>query len=341
MKRLMNTVKLDFILANRNFFFLIMIGVAFGYVLTVNFLIPENLEFQGGGKYFTDESSQKKPSLYIKLSGNANMLLESEEELLNTVDSEKGSMGIIFRDEGGEIIIQGYESQKTINNLKAALFAYQNMFMNNSAANKDIQIEYLSEISDKISFNRKIIPMMMATDILLIALMFIPVMVFQEKKEGSITAYRVTSATPFQYMLSKILVGMVLSIIFSFIFIIFTMGSDVDYLKITFYTLVSSIILSCIGLIIAQYFSSISEFMVPFFAVSMVFFLPVLKIFSPSFHFTGMEFIPSFPIMIGMDDIITNRVTGFFNDKFWILIIEMIFILPITHLTLKKFLVKK
>jgi len=337
MKAFINTLKIDFLIANRNFFFLIIIGVAFGYVLTVNFLVPKELGFQNGGKYFVDNTDIKKPTFYLKISGYSNLLINNEEELYERINSEKNSLGIVFDNNGGELVVQGYESDRMLNNMKASLYAFETSGMNVS---ENIQVEYLNDFNDKVPFNQKFIPMLMAFDILLISFMFIPVMVFQEKKEGSINAYKVTPAGSIHYMFSKIAVGIVLSAIFSYIFILFTMGANADYLKITFYTVISSIILSNIGLIIAQFYSSISEFVVPFFLVTLMFFLPAVKLFSPSFNFPGIELIPSYPLLIEMDKLVSGETTAFFDLNFWILILEAVVILIITFFLLKKRLLK-
>jgi len=337
MRKLLNNISLDLKISSRNWFLVITIVLAILYSLIINFLIPAKFEIPQTGIVFLDLTSDKSwESLFI-LSDEKAVIASSEENLIEIL-KKTGSIGITFREESAVVTFQGYEDQKVQDLIKETVSNFYYMRTPEGAQNK-VEIEEIGKSSGFLPFNIKTIPLLMATDIVLLGFMFIGVMFFNEQKEKSIYAYRMTSAGAFTYLLSKVLVNTLLSLIFGFLFIILTGQFGIDFFQFFILIFLASFIMSTIGILIGQFFGSLSEFLPALLGVLLIGMLPAIQFFNPLISVDLFKIIPSYPVMYGTQTLLLGN--GSIWREFLIPLIEIIILFPLTCFIIKKRILKK
>jgi hypothetical protein len=341
MKRFFNSFSMDFLIAFRNKFILISIGLAILYAVLVNWVIPENISLEETSAYFYDNSSSKIFSQILKNSDNEHYFLNSKEELYDTLSKEKNQPGIIFEDSNFRIIAQGYEDEKTLNIIASQIdMIYLNL--------SDEYIPYETQTilikgdsKNSLPFNKKMIPILLATDIILLGFMFSAVMLFQEKKEGGIYAYRVSSAGTINYLLSKTFVNSIIGVIFAFIFSFLTLGFTINYFQFFLIVFLATLLMSVLGILIGQFYDSVSNFVYVIMLAAGFIFIPLIPLFSGSQGNILYKLIPSYYILFGVEELITNGRMQNFLEPVLFLFIEIIIIFLITISITKKILIKR
>jgi len=185
------------------------------------------------------------------------------------------------------------------------------------------------------------VPMLLAADILLIGFLFVASMLFQEKKEHSVSAYRVSPGGTINYIMSKALVNVILSVCFAIIFGIFTLGFNINYPAYFLIITIAALMMTLIGILMGQFFSSLSDFLYIMLAFMILMGLPIFTYMNPNFRFPGIELIPSYQIVFSVDSLMrTGWEWSKLTNTFLILGIELILIFMLTTYVTKKHLIK-
>ncbi|MDN5342662.1 MULTISPECIES: ABC transporter permease [Oceanotoga] len=330
-KTLLNTLKIDFKVAFKNSFMLIIIIMAIIYILLINFVLPEKLEMSQTQVIAYDSTSQK-----IFENNFKNLTyINDKDKLKESLLKNESAIGIILKENTAEIVLRGYESQTQINNIKAII---SNLYSRNY---KSYEIITLGKEVNKLSFNKKMLPVLIATDVIMMGFLFIAAMLFQEKQEGSISAYRVTPAGTINYILSKVLINSFLAIIFGIIVAIFTIGFQINYIIYTIIIFISAFLVSLFGLFLAQFYSSISDFIYIALIFNVIAALPVMGYFNPSLYINIFKYIPSYPVMFGIDTLMTSGDISNSLKTLIVPIIELLIISPLTYITIKRNLIRR
>ncbi|UYO99025.1 ABC transporter permease [Oceanotoga sp. DSM 15011] len=330
-KTLLNTLKIDFKVAFKNSFMLIIIIMAIIYILLINFVLPEKLEMSQTQVIAYDSTSQK-----IFENNFKNLTyINDKDKLKESLLKNESAIGIILKENTAEIVLRGYESQTQINNIKAII---SNLYSGNY---RSYEIITLGKEVNKLSFNKKMLPVLIATDVIMMGFLFIAAMLFQEKQEGSISAYRVTPAGTINYILSKVLINSFLAIIFGIIVAIFTIGFQINYIIYTIIIFISAFLVSLFGLFLAQFYSSISDFIYIALIFNVIAALPVMGYFNPSLYINIFKYIPSYPVMFGIDTLMTSGDISNSLKTLIVPIIELLIISPLTYITIKRNLIRR
>lgn len=330
-KTLLNTLKIDFKVAFKNSFMLIIIIMAIIYILLINFVLPEKLEMSQTQVIAYDSTSQK-----IFENNFKNLTyINDKDKLKESLLKNESAIGIILKENTAEIVLRGYESQTQINNIKAII---SNLYSRNY---RSYEIITLGKEVNKLSFNKKMLPVLIATDVIMMGFLFIAAMLFQEKQEGSISAYRVTPAGTINYILSKVLINSFLAIIFGIIVAIFTIGFQINYIIYTIIIFISAFLVSLFGLFLAQFYSSISDFIYIALIFNVIAALPVMGYFNPSLYINIFKYIPSYPVMFGIDTLMTSGDISNSLKTLIVPIIELLIISPLTYITIKRNLIRR
>ncbi|MGM0641633.1 MAG: ABC transporter permease [Thermotogota bacterium] len=337
MKRFLNTLKLDATVANRNWLFIIVIAIALLYVGLINWVIPEELSMEMTSNQIILDNTKEKDFEKMMISQNEGIkTADSREEMLSFLEENDSSIGIIFNEKSAEIINQGYESEKQINFLKATLNT-----LYTQPQNINIETQVLEETEEKLTMNKKMFPILLATDVIILGFLFAATMIFQEKNDGSIYAYRVSSAGTGNYIMSKLIVNTLMAVIFSVIFAVFTVGFNFNYGGYLLIVVMSSAFITLLGMFLGQFYNSISEFIYIIMALSIIMTLPVISYMSPAFSMDIFKIIPAYPVIYIIDGFLKGYTPDIFGNTVIILTIEIIVMYAITHFSIKKHLIRK
>ncbi|SCY97248.1 ABC transporter permease [Alkaliphilus peptidifermentans] len=326
LNKILNMLKLDAKIMLRNGFLWVVLGMSLFYVILVRFVIPEELKLTPV-EYILDNTTGYQVVEYFsdideveKMEGR---FVATREELMEQLEGNGRSLGIVFEDHQVTVIRQGYENNENINLLVASI---DEVMKEIGLAERPVYYEYefLRNRTEIIPLNKYLIPVFLATDVAMLGFFFVAVMMFQEKKEGSIAAYRVSPGGTFTYMLSKILLNTLLSVLFGWILAVFTLGFTFNYLHYTIIIFLVALFISILGLLISLFFKDISEFIYVAMIIFVVLSFPIAAYLYPSLSVPFFRFIPSYPVMFTIREIL------FTTGKSGILEYSIILLIQIT-----------
>ncbi|HOO34149.1 MAG TPA: ABC transporter permease [Thermotogota bacterium] len=299
MGKFIHALKIDMTVAMRNGIVLITAIVAVAYILMVNFVIPEELNSPFAGQVILDESTGAKYSAIFTTMESGALVYTSRADFDKEMD--KGTaLGLIIDDNGFTVIQQGYEGTETVNSARAAM----QFFLDSLKGQDDlerIEVQSLNEYPADLNLKERMVPMLLASDVILLGFLFGTTMIFQERKERSITAYRVSPAGAMTYLMSKATLNVMMALVFTLAFCLFTIGFGINYVALLLLICVVAFLITFIGILLGQFFSSLSDFMYIMLGFMLIMSLPVFTYMNPNFRFVGMELIPSYQVIFIAD----------------------------------------
>jgi len=328
----------------RNGYLHVVLGLAVLFILLINFAIPKQRPV-AIREYLVDQTAGRLITPLILSEGLEEYLLASEEELRQTLEQDSRAVGIVFQGDRSNpravIYRQGNEPEKAMRALEAAVISFWN-----TAANLGQPVTYRQELlrptGEKPPFNLGLVPMLLAFESALIGIFFVSALVFQEKEEGSIRAYRVSPAGTWAYILSKISVNVLLSLLSAVLIFVFTLGLRPELPAVLLLVALVSFFLTTFGLTISVFFRSLSEFVYILAIIMTVLTLPVVSYFLPSFSAGFFTFIPTYPLMFGIRELVfPTGKTGFYLRMLLILAAETLVLLLLARIAVERKLMKE
>lgn len=345
LKRMLNLMKQDSKVALRNYFHLVILILAVLMSLIINFAIPEEVKLTPTELFFDNTPGKVFQEYLISEGVERDRFFNTREALKEEVRKKDNSLGIIVEGELDRarvtIIHQGTESEEILNLLDATIESALDR-IRGIERETNHRVEYLRPKSAPVPFNKNTIPVIVFMEAIMLGFLLIAVMVFQEKEEGSIRAYRVSPGGTLEYILSKATVNMGLGVIYATLLVMFTMGFRVNYPALLALVALSSFFITMLGLAVSAFFRNLQEFLfVGVFILSILAF-PVGSYYSPAFSPDIITWLPSYPILFGVREILfPTGKTGFIASLNLLLIAESLGMLLISYLVVKRRLMKE
>ncbi len=334
----------DISIVFRNGYVHVVVGLAVLFILLVNFVLPSEIAVEAG-MYFVDRTDGQLITSAAHAAGMEDLLLASETELQRMLEEERQAIGVVYhgsREEPGAIIYrQGNEAEETLRVLEATVISLWDT-AGDLGRPTTHRTEVLRPPGEAPPFNLDLVPLLLTFESALIGLFFVAALVFQEKEEGSIRAFRVTPAGTWTYILSKITVNVLLSVLSALLLFIFTLGLRPELPAVLLLVVAVSFLLTAFGLTISVFFSSLSEFVYLLAVVMTVASLPIASYFMPSFSAAFFPLIPTYPLMFGIRELIfsTGR-TDFYLQMLALLAAEILALIFITKFAVHRYLMRE
>ncbi|MBN2557420.1 MAG: ABC transporter permease [Clostridia bacterium] len=323
-------------LSSKGFYFYIEILMALIMLVVVLFVIPENFDKRSTeyiyvglpkpaseamlGKLLDSDTDGIVESVTIKVKDeelstdyyesdeSKVYLAKSESDLIKLADSKKQPGVAISLDEAGSLhykyYLQGYESQKL-----------KNLYM--VSASKDLaslqegingqEVRSMSGDYEVLSDRANTIPALLTFNGSFMGMFIIAAYIFLDKSAGIIKAYAVTASTVWQYLMSKVLVITLTTIITSLIVVIPALGGKPDYPLLLLFLVTTGFFASALGLLVSSFFKSLNQSFNAIFVLIIAMMLPSIAYFIPSWEPFWIRFIPSYPILQGFREIILDN----------------------------------
>ncbi len=344
MREFLNLLKQDLLVSWRNGFFAVILLLGVGMVLLVNFALPEQAKV-GAAEYIVDLTNGRlvRSSLEERLGADA--FLQSEAEAREVVESKRNALAIVFRGDrdnpGITILHQGNEPPKAINALEAALQITWLQVADLGYQKVHEQVILRPDL-EKPPFSKSMLPLLMGLEVVMLGFAFISVLVFQEKAEGSIKAYRVSPRGAWLYIWSKSLAMVLISVVYALIITVPTIGLNLQWGSYLLLVALTSLLMTMLGLFIAAWFDTLSEFIFPMVGVFAVIGLPAISYLMPSFQLPIISAIPAYPLMFGLREIMfPTGKTGFLLPLLITLVLETVVISLLTRWAVEKRLMRE
>ncbi len=331
--KLLSSFKKELILASRGFYFYVEILFAVIILAVLLFAIPQNfsnisteylyfnlpqqgkeifiesilkndldakseiVEIEAGGKIFEAELIvTDEQEIYI---------VESEEAVRTLADSEKNLGAVVEVNDNNQLYykyyLQGYESNR-LKNLISILFNESTEVLEERINNQEVRP--LSTDFKPLNDRENTIPPLIAVSGALMGMFIMASYIFLDKKEGVIEAYAVTPSSIWKYLMSKIFVILLTSVVSGLIIIMPVMGFKINYGLLLLLLLTVGFFASTLGLLIASFYDNIMK---AFGVIYLLFFLlmvPGIAYFIPGWDPFWVKIIPTYPMLQGFKEII-------------------------------------
>ncbi len=334
----------DMAVVHRNGYVYVVLGLAALFILLVNFALPKQLEVTGR-EYLVDLTAGQLIAPIAREAGFEEHMLASEEELQQALERDRQAVGVVFRGnrEHPQAVIyrQGNEPEKAMRGLEAAVISIWN-----TAGDLEQPVTYRQELlrpaSEKPPFNLGFVPVLLAFEVALLGAFFVSALVFQEKEEGSIRAFRVSPAGTWPYILSKITVNVLLSLLYGFLLFVFTLGLRPELPAVLLLAALTGFLMTAFSLTISVFFKSLSEFVYVTAVIMTVLSLPMVSYFVPAFSAAYFVFIPTYPLVFGIRELVfSTGKTGFYLQMLLILAAEILVLLALARITVERKLMRE
>jgi hypothetical protein len=320
-------------LASRSFYFYIEVAMAGIFLFLLLFVIPENFDSRNdeylfydvpasAWEYFEDELLKADEdglaeSVEIELDGetitgsiyqtdSSNFYVIDDRDLaIALADSERAFAGIIHMDELGEVTytyyMQGYETDRLRNIY--AVFHNESMDVLEPVFDaQDVRVLYEDQVL--LSDRENVLPSFLTFNGSLMGMFILAAYIFLDKKEGVIKAYAVTTSPVWQYLLSKVGVITVTSLLSSFILTIPVMGGQPNYWAMFVFLLTTGFAASSVGLLLASFYDDITQSFGMLFGLIILLMLPNIAYFIPTWDPAWMQYIPTYSMLEGFKETI-------------------------------------
>jgi hypothetical protein len=311
MKRFLNLFKQDLLLSWRNglvLVTLITLAIIVALYWTLPLMISGDLELEQGFVLFDDsEGGALRDFLSLRSTDRRFSLAASPGELESRL-AEAGGFGVIVSDTpgGGLSYDIVYDSPVSETREAVVLAVLESIHAEATSATfgPEISINELRPGSAPIEINQSLVVIMLALEAMILGFLFVAVVVFQEKQEGSIRAYRVSPGGLLPYVASKVLVFSLMSTAYGLIMVLMTLGFAADYLLLAPVLFLSCLFMTALGLGVAVHFKNISEWFVPGVLILAVNMLSILPYQLPGYSNPAISVLPGYQMIYAMTEIL-------------------------------------
>jgi len=331
--KLLSSFKKELIIASRGFYFYIELIFALVILAVLLFAVPQNfsnisteyLYFnlpQGGREIFMnnileDDPDAKSEMVEIEAGGktfNAELIItdereiyivDSEEAVRTLADSEKVIGVVIELDDDNQLYykyyLQGYESTR-LKNLISILNNESTDVLIERIENQEVRP--LSTDYEPLTDRENTIPPLIAFSGSLMGMFIMASYVFLDKKEGVIAAYAVTPSSIWRYLMSKIFVILLTSVVSGLVIIMPIMGFRINYGLLLLLLLTTGFFASTLGLLIASFYDNLTKAFGVVYFLFFILMVPGIAYFIPGWDPVWVKIIPTYPMLQGFKEII-------------------------------------
>lgn len=324
-------------IASRGFYFYIELFMAVLIVTIFLFAVPDNFNTKAAEYLYLDmpnqaseaylealadedldgkaeavkvkiDKQEKKASLYTTEDQKI-YLLNSREDAKNMADKERKVAAVITMDSENKVTyeyyLQGYESTKFKNLLKI-LHVESSETIEAAMDNQDIR-PLSATPGESLSDKENLMPSVLVFNGALMGLFIIAAYIFLDRQEGVIKAYALTPSPVWHYLVSKIGVIMVTSIVSSFIVLLPIMRFKPDYLLLLALLISTAFFSSSLGLLIASFYKNIMEAFGAIYVFMMLMIIPNIAYLMPSWNPSFIKLIPSYHMLEGFKSVLLGN----------------------------------
>jgi hypothetical protein len=259
-----------------------------------------------------DTSPGAPLAAYLRELGVGDGVVYTDEAAFRVdLERQPNKVGVVFS--GGldapafEIITNSAIPEANLRLLEASLD--RAMLELRGTAQDTLPVGYLRLVSPSPAFNVRFVPVIIIFEVALLGFLIAAVMMFQEKQEGTLRAYRVSPAGAWEYILSKNALFVVLSFAYGSPLLFLAFGLDFDLPLLLLLIALSSLLMTTLSLAIAVFFNNLSEWFFAGVAILVLNSLPMISFGLPAFAPAWLTWIPSYPSVFAIRDVLFNGAT--------------------------------
>lgn len=205
--------------------------------------------------------------------------------------------------------LQGYESDR----LKNLYLIIHSKNLEDLIEKADqLEVRSLETGFQQLNSRQMAVPSLITFNGSLMGLFIIAAYIFLDKQEGVIKAYAVTASAVWEYLMSKALTLMTVTLITTMAIVIPIMGTQPTYWAMLILLLTSAFFASSLGLLISSFFDNMTQAFGAIYTVMMLFMMPAIAYFIPSWDPLWVKLIPIHYLIQGFKEtILVNGDMGY------------------------------
>jgi hypothetical protein len=311
MKRFFSLFIQDLILSYRSGHVLITV-VLLVLMLAVVLLLPREIKLHN--EIILDTVPGTPLAFFLTQKGIPSDILHTDAiDFRTSLDKQPNKVGVIFsgslKDPHFEIITQTIIAEENIGLLKASLD--QVILEMQGIQRQTLPVSLLREAAPPPPFNLNAIPIILVFEVVLLGFFISSIMMFQEKQEGTLLAYRVTPSGALSYIISKSALFLVLSMLYGVPILLVGFGFNADYPLLLLLIILSSLLMTLFSLAVAVFFRSLSEWFFIGIAILIINSIPMVSYAYPSFGPAWITWIPSYPALFSVRNVLFHNASFF------------------------------
>lgn len=301
MNRLLRLIGRDTVLLWRNYHILVVAVVALIMVALIVFL-PNELA-SAPGEYLLDtiDGSPVRREL-IEMGGRADGLPQTQEEFDRLLHENPNAIGVVVEGTIDRPQVRVVEQASVADrNLNILIATIETVFRRlHGDDGRDHPVEMLRAASEPIPLNLSGVPVFLAFEVAILGFLLVAVLIFQEKQEGTIRAYRVSPGGLAPYLASKTLVFTALGLVYGAVIVLVGFGFRANWAAVLVLVGLSGAFMTVFGLGFAAWFDNLSDWFFPGLAVLMLNMLPFVSYIYPPFSPAWIAFVPSYGLLFAL-----------------------------------------
>lgn len=323
-------------LSSKSWYFYIEIGMAVVLLLILTFVVPEDFDSKSKEYFYLDlpqvvqdrytenllEEDLDETAEQVEIKADKQVLnavlYETEESKIYLLDSvealeafsnaERVPVVHVRVNRDNQIIhtyyLQGYETQK----LRNLVLVYHNRLAGHDVIedySDNLEIRRLYQDVEPLTDRQNLLPVFLTFNGSLMSLFIIAAYIFLDKNEGIIKAYAITASSVWHYLLSKIGVIIITSIVTTLIMTVPVMGLQPNYPAMVLFLVCSGFFAASLGLFLTSYYEDIVEAFGAMYIIIMIMVMPNISYFTPSWDPDWVKIIPSYVMLQSFKEIIS------------------------------------
>jgi ABC-2 type transport system permease protein/fluoroquinolone transport system permease protein len=311
MRRFLILLRLDFKVIFRNGFHWVLL-ITLGVTTVTVHLLPKSIQVSPP-RYLYDATNHQAMARALSDELPEEHFLSNETQLIEAVRGGRQNAGILVREENGEATIEIYyngpmpEKQRKLveAGLKRLWWETQG-----SPGNESFRVVELREALDTYPLNKGVVPVLLVFEVIVLGFLFVAVMVFQEKQDGSIRAFRVSPGGSWIYLWSKTVVWVIFTVLYGTALLLLTMGPLLSWLRLLVLLALAGTFMTLLGLLVSVFFRNISEWFFIGVGILVLNMLPQISYLNPAFAPAWITWIPSYPLLFAVRDLLFRSDVG-------------------------------
>lgn len=307
MKKLASLYVQDMKIMLRNSFVWLMMGTIVIFMVLYHLVLPDTVE-QHRVVYFLDRSENQVIAGMLPEEETGEVVwLNSMAELEKMIAEGETPLGIVFEGtllEPRFTIVHGELMKEENINIVAASLRSMLAGMAGITPQAQYATVFLGERTEPIPQNKMAVPLVLLYEVAIFSFFLSAVFIFQEKAEGTIKAYRITTAGAGFYIASKTLAFVTKGVIYASLFVLLTLGWAVNWLALLPVLIAGTMLFGFLGMSLATFFNNLSEWFFVGMVGLIINMLPIFTMLSPTFSPFYIEFIPTYSILVLFNEIL-------------------------------------
>jgi ABC-2 type transport system permease protein/fluoroquinolone transport system permease protein len=307
MKRFLNLFVQDLKISVRNALILFLVAVMVVMVVVVAFVIPDEPP-QEGELLVADLTQGEFYAEAIRQEGEPVIFFQDKTSLLAALEENPNTMALLIEGQPGEPEVTAYH-HGLLNHYSEALLT---QFLTKEFT--DPQAMALYGEADAIHMLRgaqaapegrkAYVPFFLALDVAMMGFMMGAVLMLEERGDGTLRALRVTPVGTATYILSKSLVFLLVSLVYAALLMLVMGTWPINPLAFWSLLIAGSLLFTFLGMILATFFKTMSEWLFAGMAVLVAGMLPIVSFLAPSFQPRWMGWIPTTWMLDGFNELL-------------------------------------